>query len=101
MFFLKVLNLSVAKISPQIKVLPYIEFGTNMVWILFYFIAANIIIKYVRWSGIIGASVFFGYLAILTYVIDAALLFMKFKSQGTVPDGGEQAWTTHEPPPKY
>ena len=48
-------------------------------WILFYLIAANIIIKWVRWDGLLGVSVFCGYVAMITYFCDALLVYKKLQ----------------------
>ena len=65
------------KISPQIKFMPYIEMALDGLWLLFYLIAVNIIIKWIRWDGLLGASVFCGYVAMITYFLDALLVFNK------------------------
>ena len=101
---LVLLAMAFVKISPQIKFMPYIEIALDGLWMLFYLIAASIIIKWVRWDGLIGVSVFCGYVAMITYFIDALLVYKILRSAGsTQPDGGEPAgaWTTDVPPPKY
>ena len=105
-FILDLLLLAMAfvKISPQIKFMPYIEMVLDGLWILFYLIVVNIITKWVRWDGLIGVSVFCGYVAMITYFLDALLVFRELQSpSSTQPDGGEPAgaWTTDVPPPRY
>ena len=81
-FFLDLILLAIAfvKISSKIKFMPYIELTLDGIWILFYLIAANIIIKWVRYDGLIGVSVFCGYVAMITYFLDALLVYKKFRS---------------------
>ena len=101
---LVLLAMAFVKISPQIKFMPYIEIALDGLWMLFYLIAASILIKWVRWDGLIGVSVFCGYVAMITYFLDALFVYKKLRSTGsTQPDGGEPAgaWTTDVPPPKY
>ena len=98
------LAMAFVKISPKIKFMPYIEMALDGLWILFYLIAANIIIKFVKWSWLLGVSVFCGYVAMITYFIDAWLVFMnrRFLSS-TQQYGGESAgsWATDVPNPRY
>ena len=105
-FILDLLLLAMAfvKISSQIKFMPFIEMVLDGLWILFYLIAVNIIIKWIRWDGLLGGSVFCGYVAMITYFLDALLVFKKLQyPSSTQPDGGEPAgaWTTDVPPPRY
>ena len=44
---LLLLAMDLVKISPQIKVMAYIEMALDGIWLLFYLIAANIIINFV------------------------------------------------------
>ena len=57
---LLILAMDLANISPRITLMPYLEIVYNGIWILFYLIAANIIIKFVKYDGIVGVSVFCG-----------------------------------------
>ena len=105
-FFLDLILLAMAfvKISSKIKFMPYIELTLDGIWILFYLIAANIIIKHVKWSWTLVISVFCGYVAMITYFIDALLVFKKSQfSNSTQPDGTESAgsWVTDAPKPRY
>ena len=101
---LVLLAMAFVKISPQIKFMPYIEIALDGLWILFYLIASSILIKWIRYDGLLGVSVFCGYVAMITYFFDALLIYKKLRSpSSTQPDGGEPAgaWTTDVPPPKY
>ena len=59
------LAMAFVKISSKIKFMPYIELTLDGIWILFYLIAANIIIKHVKWSWTLVISVFCGYVAMM------------------------------------
>ena len=101
---LVLLAMAFVRISPQIKFMPYIEIALDGLWILFYLIASSILIKWIRLDGLLGVSVFCGYVAMITYFFDALLVYKKLRSpSSTQPDGGEPAgaWTTDVPPPKY
>jgi hypothetical protein len=77
---LLLLAMDLVKISPQIKVMPYIEMVLDSIWLLFYLIAANIIINFVQFDGRLGVSVFCGYVAMVTYFIDAMIVYKKLRS---------------------
>ena len=94
-FILDLLLLAMAfvKISSQIKFMPFIEMVLDGLWIIFYVIATSIIIKFVQFDGKLGVSVFCGYVAMITYFIDALLVYKISRSpSSTGPDSG--AWTT-------
>ena len=56
--------------------MPYIEMALDGIWSLFYLIAANIIIKDIRYDGYwIPWSVVCGYVAMITYFLDALLVY--------------------------
>ena len=76
---LLLLAMDLVKISPQIKVMPYIEMALDGIWLLFYLIAANIIIKFVQFDGRLGVSVFCGYVAMVTYFIDAMIVYKRLR----------------------
>ena len=76
---LLLLAMDLVKIYPKIKSMPYIEMALDGLWILFYLIAANIIIKWVRWDGLLGVAVFCGYVAMITYFCDALLVYKKLQ----------------------
>ena len=61
-FILDLLLLAMAfvKISSQFRFFAFFEMVLDGLWILFYLIAANIIIKFVSWDGKLGVSVFCG-----------------------------------------
>ena len=82
---LLLLAMDLVKISPQIKVMPYIEMALDGIWLLFYLIAANIIINFVQFDGRLGVSVFCGYVAMVTYFIDAMIVFKKLRSPISAP----------------
>ena len=98
-FILDLLLLAMAfvKISSQFKCFAFFEMVLDGLWILFYLIAANIIIKFVSWDGKLGVSVFCGYIAMITYFIDALITYKISRSPtiSTQSDGG--AWTTERP----
>ena len=98
-FILDLLLLAMAfvKISSQFKFFAFFEMVLDGLWILFYLIAANIIIKFVSWDGKLGVSVFCGYIAMITYFIDALITYKISRSPtiSTQSDGG--AWTTERP----
>ena len=71
---LVLLAMAFVKISPQIKFMPYIEIVLDGLWILFYLIASSILIKWIRHDGLLGVSVFCGYVAMITYFFDALLV---------------------------
>ena len=77
---LLLLAMDLVKISPRIKVMPFIEMALDGIWLLFYLIAANIIIKFVQFDGRLGVSVFCGYVAMVTYFIDAMIVYKKIRS---------------------
>ena len=77
---LLLLAMDLVKISPQIKVMPFIEIALDGIWLLFYLIAANIIIKFVQFDGTLGVSVFCGYVAMVTYFIDAKIVYKKIRA---------------------
>jgi len=101
----------ISKLTTQISLWPLIELVIDAVWILFYLIAANIVIKYVRSWPACGAVVFFGYVALLCYLMDAGIIIMRFMkrnqtpsssgNESSSPDDRGTAWTTSEPPPRY
>ena len=73
---LLLLAMNLAKISSKIKFMPYIEMALDGIWSLFYLIAANIIIKDIRYDGYwIPWSVVCGYVAMITYFLDALLVY--------------------------
>ena len=76
---LLLLAMDLVKISPQIKVMPFIEIALDGIWLLFYLIAANIIIKFVQFDGRLGVSVFCGYVAMVTYSIDAMIVYKRLR----------------------
>ena len=89
---LVLLAMAFIKISPQIKFMPYIEIALDGLWILFYLIASSILIKWIRHDGLLGVSVFCGYVAMITYFFDALLVYKKLLSpSSTQPDGREPA----------
>ena len=98
-FILDLLLLAMAfvKISSQFRFFAFFEMVLDGLWILFYLIAANIIIKFVSWDGKLGVSVFCGYIAMITYFIDALITYKISRSPpiSTQSDGG--AWTTERP----
>ena len=57
---LLIMAMEIANISSKIKQMIYLEIVYDAIWILFYLIAANIIIKFVKYDGIVGVSVFCG-----------------------------------------
>ena len=77
---LLLLAMDLVKISPRIKVMPFIEIALDGIWLLFYLIAANIIIKFVQFDGTLGVSVFCGYVAMVTYFIDAKIVYKKIRA---------------------
>ena len=48
-------------------------------------LAANIIINFVQFDGRLGISVFCGYVAMVTYFIDAMIVFKKLRSPISAP----------------
>ena len=76
---LLLLAMDLVKISPQIKVMAYIEMTLDGIWLLFYLIAANIIINFVQIDSRLGVSVFCGYVAMVTYLIDAMIVYKRLR----------------------
>ena len=76
---LLLLAMDLVKISPQIKVMAYIEITLDGIWLLFYLIAANIIINFVQIDSRLGVSVFCGYVAMVTYLIDAMIVYKRLR----------------------
>ena len=76
---LLLLAMDLVKISPQIKVMAYIEMTLDGIWLLFYLIAANIIINFVQIDSRLGVSVFCGYVAMVTYLIDATIVYKRLR----------------------
>ena len=76
---LLLLAMDLVKISPQIKVMAYIEITLDGIWLLFYLIAANIIINFVQIDSRLGISVFCGYVAMVTYLIDAMIVYKRLR----------------------
>lgn len=76
---LLLLAMDLVKISPQIKVMAYIEMALDGIWLLFYLIAANIIINFVQIDSRLGVSVFCGYVAMVTYLIDAMIVYKRLR----------------------
>ena len=76
---LLLLAMDLVKISPQIKVMAYIEMTLDGIWLLFYLIAANIIINFVQIDSRLGISVFCGYVAMVTYLIDAMIVYKRLR----------------------
>ena len=93
---LLLLAMDLVKISLQIKVMPYIEMALDGIWLLFYLIAANIIINFVQFDGRLSVSVFCGYVAMVTYFIDAMIVFKKLRCPISAPQShrGNQPDTT-------
>ena len=76
---LLLLAMDLVKISPQIKAMAYIEMTLDGIWLLFYLIAANIIINFVQIDSRLGVSVFCGYVAMVTYLIDAMIVYKRLR----------------------
>ena len=76
---LLLLAMDLVKISPQIKVMAYIEITLDGIWLLFYLIAANLIINFVQIDSRLGVSVFCGYVAMVTYLIDAMIVYKRLR----------------------
>ena len=76
---LLLLAMDLVKISPQIKAMAYIEMTLDGIWLLFYLIAANIIINFVQIDSRLGVSVFCGYVAMVTYLIDATIVYKRLR----------------------
>ena len=87
------------------RLLILIMLGYDAIFALFNLIAASIVIKWAKIYGELAGSIFFGYVACITYIMDGFLIIIKHRSGGSVdtsqPDGNEQAWTTQTPQPKY
>ena len=87
------------------RLLILIMLGYDAIFALFNLIAASIVIKWAKIYGELAGSIFFGYVACITYIMDAFLIIIKHRSGGSVdtsqPDGNGQAWTTQTPQPKY
>merc|ERR1719210_2046171 len=80
---LLIMAMEIANISSKIKQMIYLEIVYDAIWILFYLIAANIIIKFVKYDGIVGVSVFCGYVALITYILDLLWKLKKLKNPDT------------------
>ena len=87
------------------RLLILIMLGYDAIFALFNLIAASIVIKWAKIYGELAGSIFFGYVACITYIMDGFLIISKHRSGGSVdnsqPDGNGQAWTTQTPQPKY
>ena len=87
------------------RLLILIMLGYDAIFALFNLIAASIVIKWAKIYGELAGSIFFGYVACITYIMDGFLIIIKHRSGGSVdtsqPDGNGQAWTTQTPQPKY
>ena len=99
---LVLLALAFVKISSQFKFMPFIELALDGLWILFYLIAANIIIKFVQFDHKLGISVCCGYVAMITYFMDGLLAYKisRTPASSTRPDQyrpDDGAWTTERP----
>ena len=87
------------------RLLILIMLGYDAIFALFNLIAASIVIKWAKIYGELAGSIFFGYVACITYIMDGFLIIIKHRNGGSVdtsqPDGNGQAWTTQTPQPKY
>ena len=87
------------------RLLILIMLGYDAMFALFNLIAASIVIKWAKIYGELAGSIFFGYVACITYIMDGFLIIIKHRSGGNIdtsqPDGNGQAWTTQTPQPKY
>jgi hypothetical protein len=101
------LLLHLTNLVREVAMWPLIELSLDALWSLFYVIGASLVAKWAPWSAACGSAAFFGFAALITYIIDGILIFMLLRGgRGITPTDGvgsspAPAWTTQEPPPRY
>lgn len=99
--FLCLANL--AKALPNNKIMQLVMLAYDTIWAFFSLLSSSLIIKYIKYSPACGASTFFGYVAMITYILDGFFTFIDLRNGGSSaasqPDSG--TWSTNVPPPKY
>ena len=82
------LSMRVTNVSASVDSMETIQHGINIIWSIGYLICNSIITAYLNSHyatdshgneilTTMGAAVFFGYVALLTYIVDSVLLYLK------------------------